>query len=24
MGDAGYDRARQITWAGVVERLVRA
>ena len=24
LGDAGYDRARQITWAGVVEALVQA
>jgi glycosyltransferase involved in cell wall biosynthesis len=24
MGDAGYDRARTITWAGVVEALVQA
>jgi glycosyltransferase involved in cell wall biosynthesis len=22
LGDAGYDRARSITWEGVVERLV--
>ena len=22
MGDAGYDRARLITWQGVIERLV--
>jgi glycosyltransferase involved in cell wall biosynthesis len=22
LGDAGYDRARQVTWAGVIERLV--
>jgi glycosyltransferase involved in cell wall biosynthesis len=24
LGDAGFDRARQITWSGVVERLVAA
>ena len=22
LGDAGYDRARQVTWTGVIERLV--
>ena len=24
LGDAGYERARQVTWAGVIETLVSA
>jgi len=24
LGDAGYERARQVTWAGVIEALVSA